>query len=177
MAINTKQQRFAEEYLIDLNATQAAIRAGYSEKTAGQIGEQLLKKLEIAEAIRVGLAKRSERTQITADMVLKELATLGLSKMTDFATWNNGAVVIKNSDDLSDDAAKCVSEVSETKTKDGGTVKFKLYDKVGALDKVARHLGMYVDRQELTGLDGGAIQHELVSVIERVIKAPDETDD
>ncbi|MCI5049982.1 MAG: terminase small subunit [Rickettsiales bacterium] len=67
-----KQARFVEEYLIDLNATQAAIRAGYSEKTAGQIGEQNLKKLEIAQAIEAAKAKRSEKAQIDSEWVLKE---------------------------------------------------------------------------------------------------------
>lgn len=65
-----KQEQFVKEYLIDLNATQAAIRAGYSAKTAGQQAEQLLKKLEIAEAVQIAMDERSERTEITADYVL-----------------------------------------------------------------------------------------------------------
>jgi len=65
-----KQQRFVEEYLVDLNATQAAIRAGYSEKTAGQVGGENLKKPEIAAAIQEQRATISERVQITQDDVL-----------------------------------------------------------------------------------------------------------
>lgn len=68
--MNDRQRRFAEEYLVDLNATQAAIRAGYSKKTAYSIGQQLLKKIEIQEAIEEGQAARSERTEITQDYVL-----------------------------------------------------------------------------------------------------------
>lgn len=71
MTLKGKQARFVDEYLVDLNATQAAIRAGYSEKTAGQIGEQNLKKLEIATAISAKQAERAQRTEITQDMVLQ----------------------------------------------------------------------------------------------------------
>ncbi len=65
-----KQQRFVHEYLIDLNATQAATRAGYSKRTAGQQGERLLKNVEIAAAVQAAMDARSARTEITADYVL-----------------------------------------------------------------------------------------------------------
>lgn len=70
MALTPKQQRFVEEYLIDLNATQAAIRAGYSEKNADKIGSQLLGKTRVAASIRDAQEKRTRRTEITADYVL-----------------------------------------------------------------------------------------------------------
>jgi hypothetical protein len=73
MALTAKQQRFVEEYLVDLNATAAAIRAGYSEKTARSIGHELLSKPEIQAAIEAALAERSKRTEITADDVLQRL--------------------------------------------------------------------------------------------------------
>lgn len=76
MALNKKQQTFVDEFLIDLNATQAAIRAGYSEKTAGQIGDENLKKPEIATAIREAQDARAERTKIDADYVLKRLGDI-----------------------------------------------------------------------------------------------------
>lgn len=79
MSLTPKQARFVEEYLIDLNATQAAIRAGYSKKTAGQIGDQNLKKLHISKSIQEAQAKRSERTEITQDRVLQELARIAFS--------------------------------------------------------------------------------------------------
>jgi len=74
--LTAKQQRFVDEYLIDLNATQAAIRAGYSEATAGQGGDQLLKNINVREALDIALAKRSERTQIDADYVLAQAVKL-----------------------------------------------------------------------------------------------------
>lgn len=71
--LTDKQEQFCQEYLIDLNATQAAIRAGYSEKTSGQIGEQNLKKLEIQSRLKELQSARSERTEITQDYVLKTI--------------------------------------------------------------------------------------------------------
>ena len=76
MALTAKQRRFVEEYLVDLNATQAATRAGYSSRTAASQGERLLRNVEVAQAIHAALAKRSERTQIDADYVLCRLAEI-----------------------------------------------------------------------------------------------------
>ncbi|HTE34070.1 MAG TPA: terminase small subunit [Chryseolinea sp.] len=84
MSLTPKQEQFCREYLIDFNATQAAIRAGYSKKTAGQIGEQNLKKLEISAYVRELKEKQIERTEITADFVLtglKEVAQRCLQKI------------------------------------------------------------------------------------------------
>lgn len=74
--LSDKQALFCKEYVIDLNATQAAIRAGYSAKTAGQIGEQNLKKLEIQAEIRRLTSDRSQRTEITADYVLQKIQSI-----------------------------------------------------------------------------------------------------
>lgn len=149
--LTPKQQRFVEEYLVDLNATQAAIRAGYSAKTAGQQAEQLLKKLEIAAAVKDGQETRSKRTEITQDRVLQEFARLAFSNMKDFAEFGPDGVKLKDLETMDDDAARCIAEVSETTSKDGGSVRFKLHDKKGALDSVARHLGMFNDKLEHSG--------------------------
>lgn len=85
MPLNDKQARFAAEYLVDLNATQAAIRAGYSEKTAHAQGHDLLKHPEVAERIGVLMAERSARTQISADRVLEELAAMAFYDPADIA--------------------------------------------------------------------------------------------
>lgn len=74
--LTPKQQRFVEEYLIDLNATQAAIRAGYSEKTANEQGARLLANVSVAESVQAAVEKRSERTEITADYVLSNLVQI-----------------------------------------------------------------------------------------------------
>lgn len=82
--LTPKQQCFVNEYLIDLNATQAAIRAGYSEKTANRIGPQLLVKTCISEEIQKAMKRREERTEITADMVVKELKKIALDEAADY---------------------------------------------------------------------------------------------
>lgn len=144
-----RQRRFVEEYLIDLNATQAAIRAGYSTKTAQVIGAQNLTKPMVAEAIQRAVAKRSQRTGITSDRVVAELGRIAFSDMREFATWGAGGVRLKSSEALLEDAARCVAELSQTVTQHGGTIRFKLHDKVAALAKLAEHLGMF-------GADAGA---------------------
>ncbi len=76
MALTAKKRLFAKEYLVDLNATQAAIRAGYSAKTAASQGERLLRDVDVQALIQAGMAARSERTQINADYVLKRLVEI-----------------------------------------------------------------------------------------------------
>ncbi|MFA5633400.1 MAG: terminase small subunit [Porticoccaceae bacterium] len=165
--LTPKQERFVEEYLIDLNATQAAIRAGYSEKTADRIGAQLLGKTWVAQAVQRGKEARSKRTKITQDMVLRELARLGFSDIRKVVTWGNtelrvappapgdedgeGVVevyhglVLKAADEIDDDTAAAIAEVSQGK--DG--LKVKLYDKRATLVDIGKHIGMFIDRKEV----------------------------
>ena len=178
--LNPKQRRFVEEYLIDLNATQAATRAGYSPATANEQGARLLAHASVKEAIRRGQAARSERTQITQDMVLRELAKIGFSDIRRAVKWRSSLVteedqpdggdvlvvktIVSNtveliaSEDLDDDTAAAISEISQNAT---GGVKMKMYDKKGALVDIGRHLGMFVERHELSGKDGGAMKVEM----------------
>lgn len=82
--LTPKQKNFIDEYLLDLNATQAAIRAGYSRKTANRIGPQLLVKTCIQEELAKAMQRRAKRTEITADRVLKELAAIALDDAADY---------------------------------------------------------------------------------------------
>ena len=84
MALNERQNRFVQEYLVDLNATQAAVRAGYSEKTACEQGSRLLANVKVQEAVQKAKAERQERTEITADMVVKELQSVAFAKAADY---------------------------------------------------------------------------------------------
>lgn len=174
MSLNARQLRFVDEYLIDLNATQAAIRSGYSKKTAAQIGEENLRKPEISAAVQKAQAERSQRTQITQDAVLQELAKIGFSDIRKVVQWgptelrvvldkdggDSGktapyhGVRLINVEDIDDDTAAAISEVSHGK--DG--LKVKLHDKKGALVDIGRHLGMFKDRVEHTGKNGGPIE-------------------
>lgn len=88
VALTPKQQRFVEEYLVDLNATQAAIRAGYSEKNAGKIGPELLGKTGVSAAIQAAKRRLSERTEITAERILLELAKIGFADASDSQNSN-----------------------------------------------------------------------------------------
>ena len=158
MALTAKQQRFVDEYLIDLNATQAAIRAGYSKKTARQIADQNLSKLDIKAALEKRMQSRSARTEITQDMVLRELAKIGFSDIRKVVRWGETQVRMVDGEDdapedmvpyhglalidsteIDDNTAGAIAEVSQSR--DG--LKVKLHDKKGALVDIGRHLGMF----------------------------------
>ncbi|MDR1514077.1 MAG: terminase small subunit [Synergistaceae bacterium] len=147
--MNARQQRFVNEYLVDLNATQAAIRAGYSEKTAYSVGQENLIKPEIKNAIDAALAERSKRTEVTADRVVKELARIAFVDTRQIFEWGPDGVTLRPSDELTDDEAAIVAEVSETISKDGGSIKAKRFDKLKALELLGRHLGMFKDKLEV----------------------------
>lgn len=147
MSLNDRQIRFAEEYIIDLNATQAAIRAGYSEKTAYSMGQRLLKNVEVQKHIHSLKDKRSERTQITADRVLQEYAKIAFS---DIRKLYNDNGTLKKITELDDDMAACVVGLD---VQEGvlDVKKYKLADKKGALDSIGKHLGMFTDKIQLGG--------------------------
>ena len=158
--LTPKQQRFVEEYLVDLNATQAAIRAGYSKKTAASQGERLLRNVEIQAAIQAAMKARQERTEITQDRVLAELAKIAFGDQRRVMSWGPSGVKLRDSETLTGEEAAIVAEVSESVTAAGGTLKLKTHDKVGALKLLGEHLGMFKQRVELTGKDGGPIQSQ-----------------
>ncbi len=140
--LTKKQALFVQEYLVDLNATQAAIRAGYSPKTAGPMGGENLRKPEIGVAIQEALLERGQRLEVTQDRVLQEFARIAFADMRTYTKWTPDGVTLINSDDLPDGASRVVAEVSETVTGTGKTVRFKLYSKQAALESLAKHLGM-----------------------------------
>ena len=140
--LTEKQKRFVEEYLVDLNATQAAIRAGYSTKTADRIGPELLGKTCVSAAIQKAIAARSERTEITQDAVLRELAAIGFSRATDYATIRGPLVEMTPTDKLSDAQKKAVASIEQGNF----GIKVKLHDKVKALELLGRHLGMFENK-------------------------------
>ncbi|WP_046901038.1 terminase small subunit [Gluconobacter oxydans] len=145
--LNEKQARFVEEYLVDLNATQAAIRAGYSEKTAGQFAFGLLKKIEIQSAISEGQKARSARTKISQDRVIQEIARLGLSDVRKL--FNDGGRLLQPHE-WDDDTAAAVASIEVDQRKEPGeggeqytVTKIKAWDKNAALEKLCKHLGLY----------------------------------
>ena len=137
MSLTPKQQRFVEEYLIDLNATQAAIRAGYSAKTANEQGAQLLVKLSIQEAIQIQRTKVSERAEVETVHVVKELARVALSDVR--KVFNEDGSVM-HPHEFDDAPAAAVASIEFDPE---GGFKIKLWDKNSAADKLMKHLGGY----------------------------------
>lgn len=151
MALTDKQKRFIEEYLIDLNATQAAIRAGYSAKTAHEQGAQLLAKLSIRLEIDKAIAERSRRTGITQDRILRELAKVAFVNAADVISLDEAK--IREDADRDDIAAIASVKVKTIPTETGEIVEreVKTYDKLKALELLGKHLGMFTDKISISG--------------------------
>lgn len=145
MALTLKQKMFIDEYLVDLNATQAAIRAGYSPKTAKDIASQNLAKLNIRIEIDKRMAERSKRVGMNADRVLQELGKLAFVKIEDVIDFKTGRIKpTATSDDL--------AAIQSIKIKPGeyGTEReIKFYDKKATLELLGKHLGLWTDKQEI----------------------------
>lgn len=156
-----KQERFVQEYLIDLNATQAAIRAGYSKRTASSIGEENLRKPELQAAVSAAQQKRANRTEVTQDRVLQELARIAFFDLRKLYREDGS---LKAMHELDDDSAAVLAGVDVVETKGNMEVdgdgarhvpefvkKVKIPDKVAALGLAMRHLGMLKDKVEHSG--------------------------
>lgn len=229
--LNDKQKQFCKEYLVDLNATQAAVRAGYSEKTAYSQGQRLLKKVETQGYIQELMQKRAEKTEITADKVLQRWWDIATADPNDIIhlrrvccrlcfgekhqyQWRdeeeyqaavqrairvakedetpiipdnsggygfdklakpnpdcpycrgegNPELHIEDTRDLGPKAKLLYAGIKQTQA--GIEVKFQ--DQAKALENVARHLGMFTERHEVTGKDGGPIQTEVKNDLSRL---------
>lgn len=168
LKLTPKQKAFIDEYLIDLNATQAAIRAGYSKKTAYRTGADNLIKPQIQAEIQKAMKEREKRTEITQDTVLKELAAIAFANGSDFAQVVEEPVIINGSyvqdpdtgeikkqevvrvvptDKLPEEKQKAIAGIKETRN----GIEVNTYDKVRALELLGKHLGMFKDQMELTG--------------------------
>ncbi len=149
--MTTKQKRFCNEYLIDLNATQAAIRAGYSVDNAKVIGCENLTKPNVKSYLDRIIAKREVRTEITQDKVLNELEKIGFANIDDYVVVDSSSgydkVIIKDTKDIPDDRISAISSIKQG----ANGVEVKLHDKVRALENIGRHLGMFKDKLEISG--------------------------
>lgn len=146
--LTEKQQRFVDEYLIDLNATQAAIRAGYSVRTANEQGAQNLAKLSVQQAISEKMAERSRRTGVNQDRVVLELAKIALVKMTDIVDSYGRIKDTAMADDLA-----CIESIkyksSESDTGSSEEREVKIASKLKALELLGKHLGMWNDKLDV----------------------------
>lgn len=164
--LTPKQKRFVDEYLIDLNATQAAIRAGYSEKSASRIAVELLNKTQVSEEIQTAKKNRQKRAEITQDMVIKELAKIAFSNGSEFARVVEKPVLglmgepvldqdgnpilcqrveMVLTDELTDDQRAAIAGIKEGKN----GIEVSTCDKVKALELLGRHLGIFEDKVKM----------------------------
>jgi len=149
MDLNPRQERFVIEYLIDGNATKAAIRSGYSEKTAHVQGPRLLGNAAVSHAVRIKREKLAFKHDVTLERVVAEAATIGFANMGDYMRVGSNGLPVLDWGKLTREQTAVVSEITVDQV-DGGEdapvtnrVKFKLHDKLSALEKLGRHLGMF----------------------------------
>lgn len=147
--LTDKQKRFVEEYLVDLCGAQAAIRAGYSPRSAREIASQLLTKHHIRARVDAAMAERSKRTGINQDRVLRELARIAFVDATDVINLSD--VTLKASAARDDTAAIMAVRVKTIPTPDGDGVEreVRLHDKLKALELLGKHLGMFTGKLDV----------------------------
>jgi len=145
--LTPKQERFALEWLVDFNATQAAIRAGYSPRTANEQGAALLAKPSIHALVQRKRQQLMHRTELTAERIIEEYRRIALADARSVMSWGPGGVLIKRSEDLTDEEAAAISEVSEVPTKEGTVFRVKFHSKTEALKALSQHLGLFDGHQ------------------------------
>ena len=187
--LTAKQQRFCDEYLIDLNATQAAIRAGYSKKTANEQGARLLVNVSIQKKIFELQKEREKRTEITQDSVLRELALIAFAKASDYAKVvekdamvevdGNMVPVLDEdgnqvkyrtvepilTDELTEDQKKAIAVIK--KGRDG--FEIKPYSKIQALELLGKHLSMFTEKVEVKNTTPNAFEGLTTEELKKLI--------
>lgn len=141
-----KQKRFCEEYLIDLNATQAAIRAGYSPKGASVRGSRLLTNAKVRARIDAAMAEQSKRTGVNADRVVRELARIAFVNPTEVIDTDKVKVLPNASKDNTAAIASVKVKTSNSDTGKSVEREIRFHDKNKALELLGRHLGMFNDK-------------------------------
>lgn len=150
--MNDKQKRFCEEYLVDLNGKQAAIRAGYTEKRAEITASELLNNAEVKQFIQEKQKELSEKTGITAERILQELADIGFNNMKDFVNGNNSVLELKYLDKRKTAAVSKVKTTVTSRTvfENGKpsavtetTTELAMHNKIAALELMGKHIGLF----------------------------------
>jgi terminase small subunit len=164
--LTPKQMRFVDEWLIDFNGKQAAIRAGYSAKTAEATAARLLRNVKVQAEISRRQKDLQRRTEISQDRVVKELARIAFADASDYACietymYENKdgtlsplqVVSPKDTGALSDDQRAAIAGIKQG----ANGIEIKLHDKIKALELLGRHIGMFNDKLSLSGSDGGPL--------------------
>lgn len=156
MKLTAKQKEFCSQYLVDLNATQAAIRAGYSTKGARVCGSRLLTNTNIQSMIAEKRKKIADDAEVRIADILRELKRIAFSKISDYVTFGPRGVAMKGSEDMTEKQLAAIAEVGEAvshskKARKHKTIRFKLYNKIPALELLGRYVGAFDDKQTVTG--------------------------
>ncbi len=158
-----RHQRFVEEYLVDLNASQAALRAGYSARVHKQIGWRLLHRPDVKAAVDAAIDERSRSMRATSARVLLELARVAFADPTRIAEWGPAGLTLKPHDTLLPDDKAAIQEI--VAFPEGGPTRVRLHSKLRALELLARHLGLLDERG--AGADAARTGEEIVAAAKR----------
>ncbi|RZT02915.1 terminase small subunit [Cuneatibacter caecimuris] len=160
MELAEKQKVFADEYLIDLNATRA-YKVAYprvkKDEVAAVNGSKLLRNTKVAAYIAERMQERQKRTEVTQDRVVRELAAIAFARATDYAEVIGGAVHIKDTSELDDEQVRAIAGIKEG----ANGIEIKLNDKEKALELLGRHLGMWNDKLDVKGVEGVVIVDDI----------------
>ena len=147
-----RHEKFCQEYIIDLNGTRAARDAGFAKKSARVSACRLLTKANIQKRIQQLKKDRSERTGITQDMVLKELAAVGFSDFKHYGQINkDGGVEFYPFEDIEGEKTRAIKSMKEVDGAQSHSMSLKLHDKIKPLELLGKHLGMFPERHEHSG--------------------------
>lgn len=162
MGLKPKQILFVKEYLVDKNATRAAMAAGYSKKTAHSMGSENLRKPEIARAIADGFEAQTKNAEaraaergITKERWLKKLEIIAFANMDQFATVTTDHVNLTPTSQRKKYLGHAIKKVSETQTQYGGSTGIELHNPLQALELIGKHYGWVKEKFEHSGVDGG----------------------
>jgi phage terminase small subunit len=175
-ALTECQRAFVREYLTGVNATVAARRAGYSPGSAGRIAYALLRHPQVAALIEQGNERRAEKRRITADRVMEELGRMAFANIRDYVDWNSEGVKLRDKALLDPEETAAIADI-EPKGANGQFTRLKLYDKLAALNALARHLGMIGGKTALGPVDESeerkAANAELRERLMRIVRSGD----
>ena len=169
-ALTERQRGFVREYLAGINATEAARRAGYSAGSASRIAYALLRHPEVAALVEQGNARRAEKKRITADRVMEELGRMAFANIRDYVDWGADGVELRDKSLLDPEETAAIADI-EPKGTNGKLTRLKLYDKLAALNALARHLGMIGGKTALGPVDESEERQDANAILrERLLK-------
>src|SRR5438128_334210 len=169
--LTSRQRLFVDHYLVHLNATQAAIGAGYSRRTAYSQGQRLLKNVEVAVAVEAAMAARAARLEVKADRVVLEAARIAFADLGRMVRWGKNGVRLVESTKLSADDRAAVASVQERRGPKGTlqSLAIKLHDKTGALVTLFRHLGLFNQQDQVNRKQLDALLDGMANVLQRYV--------